>query len=101
MLAPYLDRHGDAGAPVRTQEELDPLVTALDRAGFQIHVHAIGDRAIRMTLDALARARAVNGVRDSRHAIAHLEPDGLEIVHARLLFHRSRPATSQTTTFVK
>ena len=73
MLAPYLDRHGDAGAPVRTQEELDPLVIALDREGFQIHVHAIGDRAIRMTLDALARARTVNGVRDSRHAIAHLE----------------------------
>jgi predicted amidohydrolase YtcJ len=73
MLAPYLDRHGDAGTPVRTQAELDPLVAALDRDGFQIHVHAIGDRAIRMTLDALARARAVNGARDSRHAIAHLE----------------------------
>ena len=75
MLAPYLDRHGDAGAPVRTQAELDPLVTALDRDGFQIHVHAIGDRAIRMTLDALARARTVNGARDSRHAIAHLRAD--------------------------
>ena len=73
MLAPYLDRHGDAGTPVRLQAELDPLVTALDHDGFQIHIHAIGDRAIRMALDALARARAVNGVRDNRHAIAHLE----------------------------
>ena len=73
MLAPYLDRHGDAGTPVRTQAQLDPLVVALDREGFQIHVHAIGDRAIRMTLDALAHARSVNGARDSRHAIAHLE----------------------------
>ena len=48
-------------------------MTALDRDTFQIHVHAIGDRAIRMTLDALAHARAANGARDSRHAIAHLE----------------------------
>jgi predicted amidohydrolase YtcJ len=73
MLAPYLDRHGDAGTPRRAQAVLDPLVAALDRDGFQIHVHAIGDRAIRMALDALAHARAVNGVRNSRHAIAHLE----------------------------
>jgi predicted amidohydrolase YtcJ len=73
MLAPYLDRRGDAGTPRRDQATLDPLVAALDRDGFQIHVHAIGDRAIRMTLDALAHARAVNGARDSRHAIAHLE----------------------------
>jgi predicted amidohydrolase YtcJ len=73
MLAPYLDRGGDAGTPRRDQATLDPLVAALDRDGFQIHVHAIGDRAIRMTLDALAHARAVNGPRDSRHGIAHLE----------------------------
>jgi predicted amidohydrolase YtcJ len=46
---------------------------ALDRDGFQIHVHAIGDRAIRMTLDALERAAAANGPRDRRDAIAHLE----------------------------
>ncbi len=73
MLAPYLDRPGDRGTPVRSQAELDALVTALDRDRFQIHVHAIGDRAIRMTLDALAAARVANGARDSRHAIAHLE----------------------------
>jgi predicted amidohydrolase YtcJ len=73
MLAPYLDRRGDAGTPRRDQATLDPLVLALDRDGFQIHVHAIGDRAIRMALDALARARATNGARDSRHAISHLE----------------------------
>jgi predicted amidohydrolase YtcJ len=86
LLAPYLDRHGDAGTPVRSQAELDPLVTALDRDGFQIHVHAIGDRAIRMTLDALARAQAVNGARDSRHAIAHLELiDSSDIARFRAL----------------
>jgi hypothetical protein len=73
LLAPYLGRGGDAGTPVRDQPTLDRLVTALDRAGFQVHVHAIGDRAIRMTLDALARARGANGARDARHALAHLE----------------------------
>ena len=73
MLAPYLDRHGDAGEPVRDQATLDTLTAALDRDGFQIHVHAIGDRAIRMTLDAFEHAAAVNGPRDRRDAIAHLQ----------------------------
>ena len=73
MLAPYLDRHGDAGRPVRDQATLDALTRALDRDGFQIHVHAIGDRAIRMTLDAFERVAAANGPRDRRDAIAHLE----------------------------
>lgn len=48
------------------------VIEALDKAGQQIHVHAIGDRAIRVTLDAFARARQQNGLRDSRHHIAHL-----------------------------
>ena len=73
LLAPYLDRHGDAGTPVRDQAELDRMTAALDRAGFQIHIHAIGDRAIRMSLDALERARAANGARDARPSIAHLQ----------------------------
>jgi predicted amidohydrolase YtcJ len=73
LLSPYLDRHGDAGTPNYTAAELDRLVTALDRDGFQVHVHAIGDRAIRMTLDAFEQATKANGPRDSRHSIAHLE----------------------------
>ena len=73
LLAPYLDRQGDAGAPAYDQPTLDRLTAALDRDKFQIHVHAIGDRAIRMTLDALEHARRVNGTRDARHAITHLQ----------------------------
>lgn len=73
LLQPYLDRHGDAGTPNYAQPTLDRMVAALDSDGFQIHVHAIGDKAIRMTLDAFERARARNGVRDTRHSIAHLE----------------------------
>jgi predicted amidohydrolase YtcJ len=73
LLAPYRDRHGDAGTPTYTAAALDRLVTVLDRDRFQVHVHAIGDRAIRMTLDAFEQARKTNGPRDSRHSIAHLE----------------------------
>ncbi len=73
LLAPYLDRRGDAGTPNYDQATLDQITAALDHAGFQVHVHAIGDRAIRMTLNAFQRAREQNGVRDSRHAIAHLQ----------------------------
>ena len=73
LLRPYLDRRGDSGTPNYDAATLDRIVAELDRDGFQIHVHAIGDRAIRMTLDAFEKARARNGARDSRHSIAHLE----------------------------
>jgi predicted amidohydrolase YtcJ len=73
LLEPYVDRPGDRGEPLLSPGALDALAVALDRAGFQIHVHAIGDRAVRMTLDALAAAGRANGSRDRRHHIAHLE----------------------------
>ncbi|HJR51404.1 MAG TPA: amidohydrolase [Gemmatimonadales bacterium] len=73
LLAPYLDRKGDAGKPIHPQPLLDSLVLALDRNGWQVHVHAIGDRAIRMTLDAFERASSANGSRDARHTITHLQ----------------------------
>lgn len=73
LLEPYLDRPGDPGKPTLEGEEFNSLAVALDRAGFQIHVHAIGDRAVRMTLDAFEAAQKANGPRDARHHIAHLE----------------------------
>jgi predicted amidohydrolase YtcJ len=73
LLAPYLDRPGDRGRPLLEQAEFDRLAEALEKAGFQIHVHAIGDRAVRMSLDAFAAARQANGDLDLRHHIAHLE----------------------------
>ena len=45
----------------------------LDAAGLTVHVHAIGDRAVRASLDAFASARAANGDKDNRHQIAHLQ----------------------------
>lgn len=73
LLEPYVNRPGDRGKPNLEPEALAVLVAALDREGFQVHIHAIGDGAIRMSLDAFEHARSVNGIRDSRHHIAHLE----------------------------
>ena len=72
LLAPY---QGDSarGEPNLSPGALDTLVAALDAAGFQVHTHAIGDRAVRMSLDAFAFARRHNGPRDARPMIAHLE----------------------------
>lgn len=73
LIEPYLGKGEDRGKANLEPELLDQLVAALDREGFQIHIHAIGDRAIRMALDSFERARAANGSRNSRHHIAHLE----------------------------
>jgi predicted amidohydrolase YtcJ len=72
LLEPYVD-FGHRGELNFTPEVLDRIVARLDKEGFQIHVHAIGDRAIRASLDAFERARSENGPRDSRHHIAHIE----------------------------
>lgn len=48
-------------------------VTELDALGFQVHFHALGDRAVREALDAVAAARSVNGFRDTGHHLAHLQ----------------------------
>jgi predicted amidohydrolase YtcJ len=73
LLESYLDRPGWSGEPNLTAGAFDRLAIALDAAQFQIHIHAIGDRAIRMSLDALEAARRANGPRDARPLIAHLE----------------------------
>jgi predicted amidohydrolase YtcJ len=73
LLEPYLNRPGFTGLPTMGQETFNRLAIALDDAGFQIHIHAIGDRGIRMSLDALEAAQKANGVKDLRHHICHLE----------------------------
>jgi predicted amidohydrolase YtcJ len=77
MLTPYLDGHGHEtegrGTSFFDPEELKEAVTAIDARGFQVHVHAIGDRAVREALDAIAAARAANGPTTGRHHIAHLQ----------------------------
>jgi len=73
MLEPYADRPGARGDTVYPVEEFNQVVARLDRLGFQIFTHAIGDRGIRTALDAYEHARRANGTRDSRHEIVHVE----------------------------
>lgn len=69
---PYAHKPDFRGEPLWEQEQLNALCRTADREHLQIHIHAIGDAAIRMSLDALAFARQQNGQRDSRHLITHL-----------------------------
>lgn len=77
LLEPYLDAHGHStgnrGPSYFEQENLNRIVSAADAAGLTVHVHAIGDRAVRAALDAFAYSRRQNGARDNRDQIAHLE----------------------------
>jgi predicted amidohydrolase YtcJ len=77
LLLPYLDANGrptkNLGPSYFTQENLNQIVTAADAAGLTVHIHAIGDRAVRSALDAIAGARRHNGTLDNRDQIAHLE----------------------------
>jgi predicted amidohydrolase YtcJ len=77
MLEPYLDGHGCAtetsGLDFIDPDELPRFVTALDREGFQVHFHALGDRAVRNALDAIQAARETNGDSGLRHHLAHLQ----------------------------
>jgi predicted amidohydrolase YtcJ len=77
LLEPYCDgcggRTDNSGLAFIEPGLLAAAVTRLDAAGIQVHMHAIGDRAVRMALDAVAAARAGNAMTDCRHHIAHLQ----------------------------
>jgi predicted amidohydrolase YtcJ len=77
MLEPYADSD-DLGLPMWTQDALNRAVAAYDKAGIQVQLHAIGDRAIRMALDAFASAAATNGTTGRRHRIEHIEVPSLD-----------------------
>ena len=73
LLEPYVGEVPLNAEPNFAPQRLNALVTFFDAAGFQVHLHAIGDRAIRMGLDAIELAREQNGVRDSRPQLAHIQ----------------------------
>lgn len=73
MLEPYSDEPGHLGDSFLPPERLAEIVVALDARGFDVHLHAVGDRAVRECLDAVERARRVNGPEGGRHQIAHLD----------------------------
>lgn len=77
MLEPYCDGHGhftdNSGISFVDPAVLNPAAAELDRLGFQLHFHAIGDRAVRECLDAVEHAIAANGRNGNRHHIAHIQ----------------------------
>ena len=73
MLQPYADDPHLSGALNYTPEQFRANVVELDRRHFQVMTHAIGDRAVRTTLDAYQAADQINGARDRRFRIEHIE----------------------------
>ncbi|MGI8522163.1 MAG: amidohydrolase [Nocardioides sp.] len=77
LTAPYLDRCGhptdNSGHSFVPAEELREVVRALDGEGFQVHIHAIGDRGVREALDAFAGLDRLDQRGGLRHHIAHLQ----------------------------
>ena len=77
LSRPYRDGCGGTGRN-HGLSFVDPAVlmeavTRLDAEGFQVHVHAIGDRAVSEALDGFAAARAANGPSSGRHHVAHIQ----------------------------
>ncbi|MCS6858872.1 MAG: amidohydrolase [Abditibacteriales bacterium] len=80
MLTPYVSNPNTRGQLLFTQEELNRRVTEAEREGFQVNLHAIGDAALRLALNAFAAAQKAHGQRDTRGRIEHVQfthPDDL------------------------
>ncbi|HEX3328347.1 MAG TPA: amidohydrolase family protein [Gaiellales bacterium] len=77
MLDPYLDADGrptaEHGLHMYDQADLERFVRLCDAEGFGVHIHTIGDRAVRDSLDAFEAAARANGRRDARHQLAHVQ----------------------------
>jgi len=80
LLEPYVGTE-DRGILNWHPDTLKTVIAAFDNKGFQIHVHAIGDWAIRSTLDAFEYARNQNGDADKRHMMSHVQLIHPEDVH--------------------
>lgn len=76
MFEPYAGT-SDSGLPMWTQADLNRTVTRYDSAGLQVQLHAIGDRAIHMALDAFEAAAARNRTSGRRHRVEHIEVPAL------------------------
>jgi len=73
LIEPYLDRPGFRGELRWPPDALAAIVAAFDQAGFKVHVHAIGDRAIQATLDAFEALPRRQGAARPRHVMAHIQ----------------------------
>ncbi|MFF9651108.1 amidohydrolase [Streptomyces sp. NPDC014622] len=77
LLEPYLDGSGhptdNRGELYATGQEYGRLTEVFNRAGWQMHAHGLGDRAVRTALDGYEYARRTTGLRGARNTIAHLQ----------------------------
>ncbi|MCO7224257.1 amidohydrolase [Pleionea sp. CnH1-48] len=76
LHAPYTQSFpevGDRGLNYFTKERLTRYVTELERVGFDMHIHAIGDRGVTESLDAIEAAKGVNNLQQRRHRLTHIE----------------------------
>ena len=73
LLEPYADAAYGSGDFFYSQEAVDRYLTRFDAMGLQVHVHAIGDAAIRRALNGFEAMRNANGPSDNRHQIVHLQ----------------------------
>lgn len=72
LIEPYADMPNSIGASPFTEAQWHQLIGTVDAAGYDVHVHACGERTARVALDAIEKAIATNPKRDRRNAIAHL-----------------------------
>ncbi|WP_200959923.1 amidohydrolase [Mycobacterium sp. Root135] len=72
LVEPYADNPDSTGGSPFTEEQWHQVVRDVDAAGFDLHVHACGERTARVALDAIAEAIKANPSRERRHAVAHL-----------------------------
>ncbi len=73
MLTPYADDPAIKGKTFWQPAQYQATVTELDKNGYQIFTHAIGDYAVRLALDSYENMSATNGTHDSRPRIEHIE----------------------------
>jgi len=73
MLTPYSDDPTQSGKLFWDPAKYKQAIAELDRRGFQIFTHAIGDKAVRLALDAYENAEKANHTRDARPRIEHIE----------------------------
>jgi len=73
LLDPYADPAYGSGEFFYSQDQVDQYLTRFDAMGLQVHVHAIGDAAVRRALDGFEVMREANGMSDNRHQIVHLQ----------------------------
>ena len=73
MFEPFDDNQNSSGLAMMPYGDFENMVVAADKFGFQVGVHAIGDKGNNWTLNAFQKAKEINGTRDSRHRNEHAQ----------------------------